>query len=123
MTAYYQIEIVKGDDFELIFKKAIKNCETGENEPVDLTNVTDVISKIYTNNGTFLENISGAVTDITGGEITLWLPKETTETFVGTDSRKPVETIGRYDTRLKYSNDKIETLMRGNVILTAVKGA
>lgn len=123
MTAYYPVEIVKGDDFELIFKRAIKNCDTGENEPVDLTNVTDVISKIYTNSGTFLENISGAVTDITGGEITLWLPKETTETFAGSDNKKPVETIGRYDTRLKYSNDKIETILRGNVILTAVKGA
>jgi len=120
-VAYYPINIVKGDTFNLVFSRKTKNCETGVTTPVDLSSVDSVEAKILDDSNTEVIEFTASVTDPANGQITLSLTATQTGTLSGTIADKPVEVIGRYYVRLITGSIK-QTILRGKVSLTSVEG-
>lgn len=121
--AYYPINIVKGDSFELVFNWKIKDCSTGELTPVNLTAVSSVESKLLNELNEELVEFTASVTDATEGEVTISLTDTQTASLSGSVAVKPVEVIGRYYVRLIYGNGKKKTILRGKASLTSLEGA
>lgn len=119
---YYPITIVSGDTFELPFNWKIQNCSDGTLTAVDLSDVSSVEAKLLDKNNAEVVDFTASVTNASGGEVTLSLTDTQTGALSGAILDKPVESYGRYYTRLIWNSGKKETILRGKVSLVNVEG-
>ena len=120
--AYYNILIIKDDSFLLQFSRSIKDCDTRELTPVDLSAVTLIEAEVQDKINDPLITMTAVISDAVNGQIQISLTPVQTGTLSGQTVKKATEKIGTYFVRLTWTDGTIETILRGNTNLLSNEG-